>query len=736
MPLLLPINALPGEASVNGVSFSGATLLEIEAEVIKTARATFAGATALEFFHGQGSITFTGATALAISGRLNDEANVFGGAQFDGETLLEFAPEGFSSAGVEFAGATLLEVTGVLSRTQDLVFTFFVDIQSAALSSALNNPANIRAFTGRLIVDGVPVPILRAVESGADSTLGIGLSVVLARPDISQITAESSVDFDLGIWVEGEWAWIPRLTGARMSGRGARYANREGLPADSVEITFADIMGDRWNRAPDVPTTLYDPQIVDAPTVDTISSQTVYDSEGVGIVPFYQAISGMRLSDVLEAAYVDGCGFDHVSTNIDNFPVEEVVFSQTGGYDAGARPLIAPFDPIMFAVGNDLWIVTLDNPLPAGFDAREFPASLSEGIDDALPGREPVNALLVTLKDTGTGDYFTEEVETRTERAGIFGTSGYTESDIERRVRRYRNFLTPTKVEREEEVYLRTRVLDYQFNEISTDSRTNTFDRLNRPTGYARTFYSRLPNLSDVDTALALQKSEEEAQTISYGPHPLYPERDVQKQIVTTRSGLVLTDNDNQYLGNPYKISLHNAHKSGYVDPNADQQTSFGAIETVTETLRVQGGQVFRDRRVTNHVAGIDEPPTSQIVPGDISFDRRRDTGRTRTVLLRVEGTSASGRRVQSFDVSSLPPDIGMKLAQKRLARLNSPPREANVQMPFIDPSMRRGLDLNLRGRGGVLLGTYIVRGYSLTLEPNAEGVVEGKMSFTARELK
>lgn len=739
MGFLLPINAQTGEAFSEGALFAGATLLEIEAEVIKSARVTFTGATSLDFFYAQGSALFAGATQLEIAGRLNSEANVFGEVEFDGETVLEITPEGERSAGAEFAGATLLEVGAHTTRAQDLTFTFFVDIIDSAISSALANVANIRRFTGRLIVDGMPVPIISARLNAPVDAMGTELSVVLLLPDVTQVTREASIDFEVGIWAGSDWAWVPYLEGARMGSRGARYANQDGLPADSVEVSFVDVLGDRWNRRPDVPTILYDPQVVDAPTAETIRAQVIVNSSGGGIVPAYRAISNMRLTDVLQAAYVDGCGFDHVYTNIDDFPVEEVVFSLSGGYDGGVRPLIVPFEPIPVVVGNDLWLVTLDNPLPAGFDARPFAASNVEALEDSLPAREPVSSLLVHLKDDGTGEYFTEELDAPpAQTSGIFGTPGYTETDTERRVRKYRNFAAPTVVTRTEELYLKTRVLDWEFNEISNETHTFHYDRLNRPTGYTRVVHSLLPNTNDPAGTLLLQKSDEETQTIFYGPHPLQPERDVQKKIVTRTSGLILTDNDNEYLAKPYKLPLRDAHKSGYVapDPGLTAQTSaFGALFTVTEDLRVQGGQVLRDRRKVNHVANVADPPTTQVLPGDASFNRRRETGRTRTVLLTIDGTEDTGRCMQEFDATGVPAEIGMKLAQKRLARLNNPPRELSAPMPFIDPTIRRGTDLNVSGRTGSI-GTFFVRGYSATIERNAEGVVEGKMSLNARELQ
>lgn len=733
MPILLPVNALAPGGSQAAATAAGSTLVEGTLSVDTHLAGSSPGSTSITAnLANEMLLAGLAATSTVAVGslRINDEPNILLDAIVSGQTTVSGSLSTDTGLVGIAAGAGSAQGTLNVEKAEELSFTFFVDITDSDLSAALSNPLS-RRFTARLIVDGDAVPILRAQVSASDSKLATELTVTLARPDVSQVTRDSVINFDLGVWSDGAWVWIPIITGGRMSGRGARYANAEGLPADAVDVSFVDQMGRRWNRRPLAQTVLYDPQTVDAPSSDTIRSQTIYNASGGAVEPIFTGIFGMRLSDVFAAAYVEGCGFDSVISNIDNFPVEQVVFSLTGGYDAGVRPLISAFDPIVFVVGNTLWIVTLDNPLPAGFDAREFTAANVESVDDQLPAAEPVNALLVHLKDNGTGEYFTERLETKTETAGLFGTAGFTETDVERRVREYRNFDNPTVIVREDELYLKRRTLDYQSNEISIETHTFSFDALNRPTGYTRTVESALPDL-EADGALTLQRAEEETQVITYGVDPLNPARDVQTRIVTTQSGLILTDNDNQYLDKPYKIALHDAHKSGYPDPDADQHATFGPVRTVEETLRVQGGQVVRDRRVIDHVANVVNPPTTQVLPGDASFDRRRDTGRTRTVLLTIAGTDAAAARVQDFDATSLPSDIGMKLAQKRLARLNNPPRELNAETPFVDVGMRRGLDLNVFGRSGSL-GTFIVRGYTITVGRNSEGVVEGKMTFQAR---
>lgn len=670
-----------------------------------------------------------GLSTSPASLRINDEPNILmDGVSAGASTSSASVQSGSGLVGIS-TGASSSSGDLDVAAVPDLTFTFFVDITSETLTSALSN--NLRSYSCGLVVDGEPVPILSARLDAPADRLGTELTVILAEPDAALVTASSLVDFLLMVKTSAGWESITILEGARLGGQGARYANESGLPADSVEISLIDVMADRWNRAPRSPITLYDPSVIDPPSAEQISSETIYTSGGARLVPEYQAISGLSLFSIFEAAYVDGCGFDHVISNIDDFPVEMAVFSLTGGYDQAVRPLIESFEPIIFVQANDLWIVTLDNPLPAGFDARTLPISVIGGIDDQLPRRELINGLLVTVKDSASGEYFTERLETNSTTQGVFGSGEETHTDIERRVREYRDIAAPTIIKREEEAYLETRVLDAAFNEISIDVVEHHLDALNRPTGHHRTQHSLLPNPAG---ELELQLSLDETQLITYGQHPLYPQRDIQETITTEQSGLILIDNDQQYLGEPYRIPLHNAHEAGYVDPDADQETRFGKLRTVIEQIRVNGGQVERDRRVINHVSKVQEPATTQVIPGDASFDRRQGA-RTRTVLITTPGSDPESRRVQPFDGTGLPTETAMRLAALRLARLSSPPKEAQIELAYLEPSLlRRGVDLQVPARTGSL-GVYIVRSYSASFTLTDDGFV-AEMSLGAKELQ
>lgn len=623
------------------------------------------------------------------------------------------------------AGRTTSTLSLVVLRPEELSFTVFVDMLDPQIAQA--QARNVRRYRARLRAGGVEVPVRSARLNAAPEMLGTEIEVELARPDVSAVSATDSIDFEVGVWIGTEWRWTTWLTGGVLAGRTARYANEDGLPADSVSLLIQDSLADKQNRAPRAQTILYDPERVPTPSGASLHEQAIYTQAGGRIAPVVRAISNMRLSDVLHEAFVVGCGFAGVVTNIENFPVEQVVFSVSGGYDAGVRPFLQMFEPVPFVVDDVLWLISQDFPIPAGFAAREFPASSSLEIDDESPAREAVNALLVRLRDDGTGEYFTERPELQTDTVN-FGTPQQVTTEVERRYRDYRNFDAPDHVTHSELVFQKTTSLDAEGRVVNRETQTDSFDALNRHTGYRRTVEMLVPDLEAAGERTLLTVFDE-TQHITYAPHPLEPMRDTQDRVETHTRGLIFVNNDEEYLGEPFRAPFLDAHRSGALDTDADQTAEFGPIRTTIETLRVRGEQVQRERRVFNHLTRVPDTTQVEILPGSTDIDRR--TFSYRTLLLTVDGTDATGRRVQEFDGTALPPALALRLARGRLARFNTPPRQETIQMAYVDTSMRRGMDLLVRGRGGALLGTFIVRGFSIEFGNEA-----ASMSLTARELR
>lgn len=666
--------------------------------------------------------------------RLNDEPNVFPAAQFSSAFNVAFTPTVSRWVSALLESSYGLTADPVVQTAPDFGFTFLVDVVDSAVTAA--QAGNIRRYTARLLADGVEVPIRRAELNAPKETLGMELSLTLVKPLVGQVTTAHSLTFQIGLWTGSSYTYVTMIQGGKLLSRGNSIKNDQGLPADEVTLQVVDVVADRWNRAPRQPVYLYDPNLVDPPSSTEVAQQRIQLLGDGYISQVNVPITGMRLSNVLSRAYVTGCGFSEVRSNIPNFPVTEATFTLDGGYDGGVRPLLELFTPVFFERDNVLYVIDPDAPLPAGFPPRDLVQSSVQAVSDNFPQREPVNAVLVTMRglDDG-GEFTTERLDQEHSEEGLFGTPSFTETDTTRRIREYRTFAEPLVVVREEEVSQEASVVDWQFNPIEQSTMTKHFDSMGRLTGYTKALDRRLPDMDNDGVPAFLANVLREEQSIVYRPNPLNPLEDVQDRVVTVQSGLVLVDDGNPYLENPYRIPLTEAHISGYLDPDGDMHVETMDIRTTTEQFRVRGEQVDVEVRVIDHLANTPSRTTSTSRPGVVTINRRKQAS-DRTVLVTVPGTDLTSRRAKSFDAGDLPGDVAIALAQRMLSRLNNPPREAQVIPAFPDLAIRRGTVLRVRARQNAVLGDYIVLGFTLTIEAYSQDAgVQASMQLTGREL-
>ena len=741
MPILVPVQTFDApEGSVLGV-LVGATDLTGNLTLQIGLRGRLDGETELT-----GSLAGVVSLAGQLDGdtelvpaflRINNEANIFLAGQLNGATQMTGNLKRRRGLSGLLEGDTTLSGTLRVLHPEEASITILVDVLDSSIAAVENT--GLRRYNARLLVDGEELPIRSATLEARAETLGTELRVALARPDADQVSFDSSITFQIGLWSAGAFTWLTVLSNGKLASRENPVRNEDRMPKDEMSITVVDVIADRWNRAPRAPVHLFDPFQVSAPDASQIESQTIVKQDGSVIVPVNVAIDDMTLRDVLHEAYVVGCDFSAVVSNLPNFPVAEADFTLDGGFDGAVRPLLQMFSPLVFEQNNILFIIDPDAPLPAGFTPRSFEQSKTRELNDSRPQRQPVNSILLKLRMSTTGgDFFTERLDTDGSTAGIFGTRGYTETNVEKRVREWRSFATPTIIVREEVVSEKTTVVDHEFNPIEITTLTQTFDALNRKTGHSRRVDKRLPDLNNDGTPTLLTDVTRQEQAITYRTNPLNPNEDFQDTVATVESGLILVDEDRPYLGEPYRLPLTEAHFSGYLDPDANQRVEQGDIKTTTEALRARGQQVDVEIRVINHLANAPTQTTITSRPGGIALDRRSQAATTRTLLLTIPGTESDGRIAQTFDAGILPAQLAIDLALRKLARLNNPASELLLTPAFVDVSIRRGSILAVLGRNDALVGNYIVEGYSITFEEfrREQGGMVATMSVTGRELQ
>ncbi len=644
MPFVIPIQNFE-DAETAQLVFAGSTDLALTATVQQSFRATLAGATALTL-NGSvviaGEIEFAGSTALALTGRLNDEVNVFGSLVLAGATGLQLAGGlALWSGGLRLAGATALTLNGTVVEAEEFGFTFFVDILPAGVVAA----GRFRAYRSRLLADGVEVPVRSVAESAPRGALGVSLSITLLAPDPLLVADAAEIKFEVDVWDGAGWATLTILEGGKIAGREVRYANAAKRPADVVTCTTLDVLGDRWTLRPEAATILYDPDQTEAPGApDTRSA--VRDERGGTHLPVSTAIPGLRLHEVFRRAYVEGCGFAAVETNLENSAVARADFTLEGGYHAGVVPLVALFDPLYFAGdGDTLWVFDPDSPLPAGLSPIVLSDVEVESVEVADGARTPVEAIIVISKEDARagGDYFTERLEQETQEAGSFGSLGYTSTTTTRRVREYRNLSAPEIIVREEVVSIESETTNHLFEVVARETQADSIDALGRKSGHTRTVEALVPDLA-AGGALALQTVTVETYLVTYRASSR-PGVDEIAQTTSEVAGLVLIDDDKPYLERPYEMPYLDAHHSGYIDPEANQTAEFRAIRTVVETYVREGAAVEVRRQVSNFLNGVtSENSTAQTRAGSIAVPR----GAQGTVrrMLTAEGSTGALRVV------------------------------------------------------------------------------------------
>lgn len=599
----------------------------------------------------------------------------------------------------------------------DSLDDFLSELSASPTGSHARLAARVRA------ANGGEIPVTNFTLRAPAQSLGCALDVTLARA--VDFDLQTTIDFDIGVYdfASNTWAWINYIKSGVIASRDFDLSWGDDAPRDSYTLSIVDTLADRWQRAPAIPEVLYDPTRTEVETGSTLYR------DGFRVDPIKIAIGGLSLYDALTAAYVQGCGFAQIKTNIPNFPVERVDFSLEGGYHAGVSGFIAAFEPVFVVVGNTLWILDGGAALPNNFTARDVSLSVIESLNVS---KQEVTAdrLIVIYQDTG-GDYYTERLEYERKENGRYGNSNYTETNITRRIREYRHQSDPTRIIRETVADTTTEVHAGQSVELAhREKLIDRYDASGRKTGHTRTVESRVPRFPTAD--LFLIKTMDEQCSISYAPHPFRPSETIQALSVTEARGMILEDNDNQYLGKSFKLPYTDAHRNGFINQDADQRVGYGAIRTTIESVRARSEQEV-DVQVTviDHIAATTERSTSTPRTGDVGISKQ-NTRNARSIIL-TRANAPTNTRAETFNAGALPSNIAVELGSRKLR--DNPPRELRASLARFDPSLRRGVIISTTTRDGAGLGNFALRGFSVTGEMR-DGALTIKQSIEAREVQ
>jgi hypothetical protein len=623
-----------------------------------------------------------------------------------------------------------------------------VDIVSAVVASG--RAGTLINLTARMKVNGNVTPFESFAFNAPPDVLGARLDVIMAREDLEQIAADASIDFEIGVTATGQTQFVALVKNGRLAGRTLNLsADDTAAPNDRLAVSIVNVLADRWQLAPRAPFIMYDPARVPEKDVKPDSRNAVLTEAGGAIVTALVPFGGLSMRAVLEAAYVKGCGFQKVITNIPDFPVKVANFDLTGTFHGTAQAFLGIFDPIYFADdGNHLFIIDTERPLPAGFTPRALP--LGAVIDPAwtLPAKNFINALVLTYPADPDGDTITffETIEQDPQMTtGNFGADDYSETDVSRRVRKYYDMLEPAVILSETVVEEKTEIhsmVEGQLELTFRDTQRDNYDSRGLKSGHLRTIEASV--LTPEDGERKLKTVETEINTTAWMVDPNEPSQSLMLWSETRTSGLVLVEAEAAPDGTDIRTPILKAQENKIIDKDSTTQTTEDApIRTVRESLVPKGGatasggaQQWEIKTVEiDHLTGTTIPRRTQPRAG--SNVTGNQSARNRSILLRNSTSEAlyGNRQPASLSSGEVPREIALEQARLYLNKLAHGRLEWSTDLPGVDMAARRGSIFRPNDRDG-LTGTFIVTGLTVTGKPVGDGAFDVSMALQGRELK
>jgi hypothetical protein len=663
---------------------------------------------------------FPASSALAAPLRVNAQPNVLlaaapqGGSVFTPEPKRKMSFVGIFQAESAFAGAVQLD-----SSIED-GFTFFVTV----VPTAFNPTGKFRHPRARLLIDNVETRFLSFNYSEPRNSIGANLSIQLARSTMSQINQNSNISFDLGFaeTVTGAITWERILENGKLAGSTYQIAFNN----DSLSFTAASSLADLFELAPAQPTTVYDGQKINLETQETQISGIVSET-GQRIAPRLENRPNFRLYDALARVYETELGFERVMTNVPNYPITLISAGFGASWHSAVAPLLGMFEPVFVPTAEDvLWILDKTNALPAGVPPLEITVSDYQVLNRTAPARRALDGIVVTINEQSAFDYFTVRNETETRESGTFGTNSFTRTETERKIKEFRSTINPTTIVREE--LLEEKITTIQNGRtIGRETTTEFADGMGRKTGHTRTIETLVPVLPSGD--FLLQTVSEERQTINYAASSRNPREVLLSRIVTVASGLIHIDNENTYLDEPFKSPILEAHRSGQIDPSADQETEFAALWTREETFeQLPSGQVRVRTTHVDHVRNVAVEPKTVVRTGDLSLNAASAQPQQILVTATAAGQPQTATRTANFATGELPRADAIALTRRRLQRINAGKTDLSLTLISVDLRARRGTIIRVKNRANQSLGDYLILGRNISGSAQGfEMIVDGE---------
>lgn len=640
-------------------------------------------------------------TEFSALGRLNGEPNKFGSTTIEcGSDLDDLGSTPRIRGKANFAQGTNFAAHGRVARADKTILKVFLTVIAAP------NAGKGDTLSARIHADGVNYAIrsMEFAEGRADA--GTSLNCTLQKPaDRAAILAADSFKFE--IYTRGQWNELFD-TGVRTA-TGFSFAFAEGKPNDVLSVTTAGPIADKLNKSPLQNTTVFDNF---REQLNAADFRPIYDSDGGIHSQQLIPIADMQLFDLLGWAF-DQCGFDGFETDFQNYAIRRGDFATTGTILSGVASHIGQFSPLIFVRDNTIWLLDSTKKIPPGFPA---PIALnSDQYRSAQFTEAELNAdgFVVTYSaDELNFDYTNDrEVIDDADELGTFGGPDY---QIINRKRTFRDYFknsnpnVPVRTDKINETETtRAIVTGGGLLQINEAIETIMFDSLGLLQTITKQVEGLVPELSP-GFPNATKSIRTERTVIDYEPDIQNPRRKFPAKVTKTIQGLVVTDTENEHLGQPFKQAFTDGHRAGNL---AEGQTvTFETIETIVETTTQNlKGQSEVRTKTTNFLTS---PPTiinatTDGRAGDSSLNARSATGQE-VIVFRRDAVRTNAR-MRTLNVGEMPPQYAIPLARRILE--NRSTRTGTVELLGVNLGFARGLIFELFDRDGFTLGRYIIEG-------------------------
>lgn len=655
-----------------------------------------------------GNVSFqTGITVAALP-RLNNEANVFESVSFQLGITAQAALSNLVGSFINFELGLAAQASPSIKKQPESSLRLNLTLLPA-------NPAgNYQEIKTRLLLDGVELPIksfsLDAPRDASGTRLEIGVSRISDRQLIQNASLFS---FDIGVvQPDGSVVWKRYIDGGTLAALSHSIGWTGDAPSDTLSFSTLNALADRISKAPNNNLTIYDPFRVDPPTN---TEDILTDTAGNLYPDQSQAVADLSLHTLMSMIFVGRCGFSGIKTNLPDYPIRQARFEVTAGWFSGVAPHIGQFDPLIFELAGEIWIIDATIALPNGFPApRQLSVSRYKAASFAHQ-YQLTDGFILSYSESDVFDYFTQRIETDVDSSpdDVFDPT-YTKTTTKRTFHDYRNNANPSVILKTDLIKEERTVTGTFGDVLGKTVMQRYFDGLGREQKTVKEIWNRVPDLP-AGTDLTLKLVKTETYQVYYLQHPLEPRKQYIGKTERSVTGLIAVDSENKYLDENFEQDFAKAHEVGNLSSGMDVRS--GAIEKITERIYPQpNGVVITETVREDLIRKLTSRSQTETKSGDVGISSQTSRQR-RLIVLANDTAERSGKPLGTLAGGELPLELLIPLARRKQARGISGAAEPAVDFDGVDQSIDKGSTHTIIGRSGEQLGVLMVEGYRITGE-------------------